>query len=145
MRSTIHLAGADDCLGLRPLVQPGIVRSRLNNFARRLEGLDLEAIAAEGRALVDEAPRTFAELGALLAASRPGREPLALALAVRTDVPLVQIPPRGLWGQGGLARHAASETWFARPLGPGRPEDLDAMIGRYLRAFGPATLQDIQT
>lgn len=142
MRSTIHLVSAEDCLVLRPVVQPVITRSLGSNFRRRLEGLDLGPVILEGRALVEASPRTFAELGEALGVTRPGRDPLALAMVVRTHVPLVQVPPRGLWGQGGLARHTAAEVWLGRPLaGSVAP---DAMIERYLRAFGPATLQDIQ-
>ncbi|MFL5802566.1 MAG: winged helix DNA-binding domain-containing protein [Roseiflexaceae bacterium] len=142
MRSTIHLVTARDCLALRPLIQPVLERGLNGTFGKRLAGLDIQALAAAGRALVEQQPRTFADLGALLLERWPGRDPLALANAVRALVPLVQIPPRGIWGAGGLATHTSAEAWLGRPLDPAPTPD--EMILRYLAAFGPASVRDIQ-
>lgn len=142
MRSTLHLVTADDALGLRPLVQPAIDRSFHGAFGRHVQGLDAAAVAAEGRALVDEQPRTFAELGARLAETHPGRDPNALAQVVRTHVPLVQVPPRGLWGQSGPVAHTSIEAWLGRAPAP---YPIDDVVRRYLAAFGPATAKDVQT
>lgn len=49
-----------------------------------------------GRAFVDEEPRTFKALGDHLLTRWPDRDRLALEMTIRTAVPLVQIPPRGL-------------------------------------------------
>lgn len=142
LRSTIFLVTAEDCRALRPVVQPVIDRSLGSNFARALAGVDRAEVAAAGRVLVEEAPRSFAELGAALQERWPGVDPLALGIAVRAGVPLVQVPPRGIWGKGGLARHAAADTWLGAPLGTD-PDPAPA-IRRYLAAFGPATLQDLR-
>jgi hypothetical protein len=64
-------------------------------------------------------------------------------MEIRTAAALVQVPPRGIWGKGGVAAHTTAEAWLGRPLDD-RPE-LSAMIRRYLAAFGPASVQDIQT
>src|SRR5262245_46795818 len=89
MRSTIHLVTARDCLALRPLMQPVIERSTKGNFGRHWVGLDAEALIAAGRALVEQRPRTFSELGKLLAERWPDRDAAALAQAIRAWVPLV--------------------------------------------------------
>jgi Winged helix DNA-binding domain len=143
MRSTIHLVTDRDCLALRPLVQPVLERAVQGTYGRRLEGLDLAQVAAAGRALVDERPRTLADVGALLAEKWPGRDPAALSSAVRALVPLVQVPPRGLWGKSGQALHTSAEAWLGRPLEP-EPKP-DEMVARYLAAFGPASVKDVQT
>jgi hypothetical protein len=141
MRSTIHSVTAEDCLGLRPLVQPVIERGHAGNHGKLLDGLDQRAVAEAGRAIVDEEPRTFAELGAALAERWPEHDPQALAMAVRTFVPLVQPPPRGIWGRSGAPRVTSAERWLGRPLAAFPLEDV---ILRYLGAFGPASVRDIQ-
>jgi Winged helix DNA-binding domain len=141
-RSTIHLVTARDCLALRPVVQPVHDRALKGTFGGRLDGIDLDALAARGRRLVEEKPRTFAELGRALAADYPDRDELALGLAVRTRVALVQPPPRGIWGKSGRALHVTAESWLGAPLGP--PIALEDLVLRYLAAFGPASAKDAQ-
>jgi hypothetical protein len=142
MRSTIHLVSARDCLTFRPLIQPVLDRSLSANFGTQLAGLDTAALAEAGRALVDAEPRTFGELGGLLAPDWPGHSPNALAQGVRTLVPLVQIPPRAVWGAVGQARHTSAEAWLGSALDSS--PSLDALVTRYLAAFGPATVADVQ-
>ncbi|MFI9363348.1 winged helix DNA-binding domain-containing protein [Kitasatospora sp. NPDC053057] len=141
-RGTIHLVTAEDCLTLRPLLQPVLDQALQSTYGKRLAGLDLAALAAEARTLVEEEPRTFQRLGALLAATRPDRDPAALAQAARCLLPLVQVPPRGLWGRGGPAAHTTAEAWLGRPLDPSPA--LDGLVLRYLAAFGPASAADLR-
>ena len=145
MRNTVHLVSARDCLKLRPLVQPVIDRGLYANRADRagVEGVEVEALAAAGRALLEERPRTAKELGVLLRERWPERDPASLARAVRHLVPLVQVPPRGVWGMSGQATHTTAEAWLGRPLDP--DPSLEEMVVRYLGAFGPAGVKDVQT
>jgi Winged helix DNA-binding domain len=143
MRGTIHLVTAEDCLALRPLIQPHFDRVFRTGYGRRLTGLDLDTVTAAGRALVEEHPRTFAELGTTLAERWPAHAPADLAQVIRSRLALVQVPPRGLWGHGGKAAHTSAEAWLDRPLHPG-PAVEDLLL-RYLAAYGPASPQDAQT
>ncbi len=142
MRGTIHLVSARDCLPLRRLVQPVIERGMRNAFGKQLAGVDPAALAAAGRSLVEASPMTFSQLGQALAARWPDHPPAALAQGVRALVPLVQVPPRAVWGQAGQAAHTSAEHW----LGPDpAPEyGLAQLVTRYLGAFGPATVRDVQ-
>jgi hypothetical protein len=145
MRNTVHLVSAHDCLKLRPLVQPVIDRGLNANRAHRagVEGVDIEALSAAGRALLEERSRTAKELGVLLQEHWPERDPASLARAIRHLVPLVQVPPRGVWGKSGPAAHTTAEAWLGRPLD--RDPSLEEMVVRYLGAFGPASVKDAQT
>src|SRR5918997_2162838 len=144
MRNTVHLVTAEDCLMLRPLTQVIFDRDlRVNStFAPRLRGLDVGALAEAGRALAEERPRTNKELGTLLREQWPDRDAAALAFAIRSQVPLVQVPPRGIWGVGGQVRCTSVEAWLGRHLDADpSPDD---MVMRYLAAFRPATVKDVQ-
>jgi hypothetical protein len=142
MRGTIHLVSARDALALRPVVQEVLARATHASWGKGLLGADPGAVAEAGRALVEETPRTLAELGALLAPRWPDADPASLAQFVRALVPLVQVPPRGLWGRSGQAAHTSAEHWLD---GPAASEpSVDRTVLRYLAAFGPASVADVQ-
>ena len=145
MRNTVHLVSASDCLALRPLMQPVFDRGLYATPAHRagLEGLDIDALVAAGRSLLEERPLTARELGELLQERWPERDTVTLARAIRHLVPLVQVPPRGVWGKSGPAAHTTAEAWLGRRLE--RDPSLEETVVRYLGAFGPATVKDIQT
>jgi hypothetical protein len=144
MRATIHLVSARDAVALRPLIQPVLLRNfRGSPFGKRLAGADLPAVLAAGRELLAERPRTRAELGPLLGRRWPDLDSVSLAYAIGYLVPVVQVPPRGVWGAGGRATWTTTEAW----LGGRRRAELspEEMIMRYLAAFGPATVTDVQS
>jgi hypothetical protein len=144
MRSTIHLVGAEDCLALRPLCGPVLERTfQSNPFRRAVAGMNLEPVLAAGRAALEERPLTRAELGRVLAERWPDHDASALAHAVTFRVPVVQVPPRGVWGRSGPAAWATMDGWLGRPLGDGATAE-QALL-RYLAAFGPATAADFRT
>ncbi|MFF4016415.1 winged helix DNA-binding domain-containing protein [Streptomyces sp. NPDC001843] len=142
LRSTIHTHTADDCLTLRPLVQPARDRE-LNSFRKGLTGVDLDELAALARDLVEAEPRTMAQLREALSARWPHADARALAVAARCRLPLVQVTPRGLWGHSGQVALTTAEHWLGRPAEPSPAPD--AVVLRYLAAFGPASVQDMQT
>jgi winged helix DNA-binding protein len=145
LRATIHLVTARDALALRSVVQPALERTFQTSspFGRQLVGVDIDRLLKIGRALVDERPRTSAELRPILHKRWPKRDPDSLVMAMSYLLPLVQVPPRGVWGASGQPRRTTLEAWLGRPLGKTRSPD--AMILRYLAAFGPATAADART
>jgi hypothetical protein len=145
MRGTIHLVTADDALVLRPLVQPVLDAelARHAEFAPRLAGVDLAPVLAFGREAMAEEPRTGAALRAAMAERFPDLDPAALAYACRCLLPLVQVPPRGVWGRSMQATLAPLETWVGRPVDAAA--SLDDLVLRYLAAFGPASVADVAT
>ncbi|WP_424923704.1 winged helix DNA-binding domain-containing protein [Amycolatopsis acidicola] len=144
MRGTVHLVTASDSLFLRPLVQPLLDRDLRTNttHAGALKDLDLGRLAKEARAILAERACTGAELGKALATRWPESTPAALAHAARGLLPLVQIPPRAVWGRSGQPVYATAEEWLGRPLDA--EASAEELVRRYLAAFGPATVNDVQ-
>jgi hypothetical protein len=142
MRSTIHTHTADDCLTLRPFVQPARERE-IQVFRKRLTGVDLDRLASIVRELVEEEPRTMQQLREALSARWPDADPQALAIAARCRLPLVQVTPRGLWGESGRVALTTAEHWLGRSAGD--TPDAKTVVRRCLAAFGPASVKDMQT
>jgi hypothetical protein len=144
MRSTIHLVTAKDALTLRPILQS--VQDRAFYVASRhgpaLEGLDMAALLKLSRKLVEEKPLTFTGLGKLLEKRFPGRPVDSLGYAARNHFAMIQVPPRGIWGKSGQPAHTTIEKWLGRSIGTNTSPD--AMILRYIAAFGPASVRDAQ-
>jgi hypothetical protein len=151
MRNTVHLVIAADFVSFRPLFQPIMERALAGNFGRNLAGVDLAELRSVARALLAETPLTRGQLAERLSASWPGHDPASLAYAATHLLQLVQVPPRGLWGRSGQATWFLASAWIggARPGGPASPApDLDTalerLVLRYLGAYGPASVRDIQ-
>lgn len=143
MRGTIHLVTSDDALVLRPLTQPVLAAelSRHRDFGPSLRGLDLAPVLDAARAVMAERPHASAQLRAALADRFPDLDAAALAYACRCLLPLVQVPPRGLWRQRGQVVLTTAETWLGAPLAAA--PSIDEVVLRYLGAFGPATPADV--
>ena len=147
MRTTLHLATAGDAVSLRGALQGVCERGfESSPFRRRLDGVDLGELCAAGAALVDERPRSVAELGLALAERWPDGDREAMAYAVRYLVPLVQVTPRGLLRRSAAPRVTTLAGWLSLPADapPAIDPSPDQAVLRYLRAFGPATTADIR-
>jgi hypothetical protein len=103
-------------------------------------GVDLDAVLAFGRQFLAE-PRTGRALRAALAERFPAHEPAALAYACRNHLGVVQVPPRGVWGQTGGVVTTTAKAWLGRPFASS--PSLDDLVVRYFGAFGPATVADV--
>jgi len=143
MRGTIHLVTADDALVLRPLTQPVLdgQLARHGEHKAALAGVDLEPVVQYARAFLEEEPRTGSDLRAALAERFPEHHTAALAEACRHLLPLVQVPPRGIWGKTSQPSSTTVEAWLGRPLE--RSPSIDDVVLRYFGAFGPATVADV--
>jgi len=110
-------------------------------FGRAIKGVDAEALVSMVRELIEERPRTRAELRPLLAERWPDHDSDALS-AIGYLLPVVQVPPRGVWGQSGQATWTTAESWLDRPLDT--DPSIDDLVMRYLSGYGPAAVMDIQ-
>ncbi len=143
MRSTIHLVSADDCLMIRPLVQPVLDKelARHPEFGPALVGVDLTPVLAFARTLLADRPCSGTELRAAMGERFPELDAAALAYACRNHLALLQVPPRGVWGRRAQVRSTTAESFLGRET-VAHPS-IDGVVQRYLGAFGPATVADV--
>lgn len=77
----------------------------------------------------------------------PGPRPLGEML-VAALVPMAQLPPRGLWRTKGGVRNLPLAAWLGREIDPPSQDPADpvgqALVRRYLAAFGPAASADLR-
>jgi winged helix DNA-binding protein len=142
MRSTMHLATARDYLALRPMFVSVGERGLMGGFRRDLDGVALDELLAAARELLEAEPMGAAALGRALSPRFPGCEPRVLGYAANFLLPVIQPPPRGLWGSRRRPVLTTAEAWLGAPLiSDPSPDEL---VLRYLAAFGPATTGDVR-
>ena len=142
MRATQHLVTARDYLHLRPVLQPVITRGWKHTYGKQVAGLDMDELLDTARTMLSTEARTLTELQSILGERWPKHDPRALAYTVQFLLPLVHVPPRGTWGRGGAVPATMGETWLRRRMKTdASPKEL---IVRYLGAFGPASVADVQ-
>jgi hypothetical protein len=143
MRGTIHVLVPEDALSLRGWVQPSLdQQSSSNQMSRPARGVPVGELVAVTRELLEDGPLPVKQLGERLAERFPGIPAAALAHTARERVPMVQLPPRGLWKRSGGVVYQTVESHLSRPA---HDVDVPALVRRYLRAFGPATAADMTT
>jgi hypothetical protein len=145
MRATLHLVTADDCLVLRPLMQPVLDAelARHRDHGPVLQGVDLAPVLAHARTFLAARPRTGTELRDEFAVRFPELDAPALAYACRNLLAFVQVPPRGVWGRTAQVASTTAEAWLGRELISA--PSIDDVVLRYLDAFGPATVADVSS
>jgi hypothetical protein len=144
MRTTIHTVTTPDALTLRPVLQPVLDRVFAGTaWGQRLRGEDVSAAVATARTLLTERPMTRAGLVREIAARHPDVDAEAVAFGVGYWVPWVQPPPRGLWGASAAPVLTPLDAWTGAAQAPG-PIPLERLVSRYLGAFGPASVRDVQ-
>lgn len=144
MRATLHLMTAEDYTLLRPALQPALTRSLSAFFSKQVKAAPIEQIVEAAHAYIQEQPRTFVEIRARLTELFPTIDPALLAYAVRMHLPLVQVPPGGQWDFTGSPALTLASPWSGCAL-TDEQEGLRHLVLRYLAAYGPATIKDLQT
>lgn len=141
MRGTVHVLTAGDALQLRGWVQPALDRVSASNQASRpakhLSVAELEAVVAP---LLADGPRGHTEIGEALAEVHPDVPVEALRQVSRERLPLLQVPPRGLWKRSGGVVYQYADRYLGQPF---VEVDLPQLVLRYLAAYGPATAADM--
>ncbi|GAA2640034.1 winged helix DNA-binding domain-containing protein [Actinomadura fulvescens] len=141
MRGTLHLVSARDYGALRASMQP-MLDAGLRMLGARAEGLELDKVLPAARVLLEVRARTFNELRALLQEEFPGVNDRALGFSVRMCLPLVMVPTEDRWAFARTSEFTLADTWLGEP--PSDDPSPEALVLRYLSAFGPASVADAQ-
>lgn len=150
MRNTLHLTAAEDFMYFRPALQP-LHHRGLNAYFETVSPqlqngstptIEKERFIAEIEAYVQEQPRTNVHLRQKISELLPNMgDPLLYK--VRTYLPLIQTFPAGSWDVGGSPAYTEASAWLGRTFATPQA-GLRYLIRRYLAAFGPASVKDIQ-
>jgi len=125
-------------------------RGRGEAWLTRVEAATLAAIAARGEATARELTGEVPELGAKLTFGEGKTWAGTMGVSTRvlfllaTEGSIVRTRPLGTWTSGQY-RWATTEHWLGAPLAEIDHVRASAeLLGRWLRAFGPATMTDIR-
>jgi hypothetical protein len=143
LRATLHLQTVPDMVGLRPLVQPALDRMWQAAFGKRIGNADRAKVAKLGRRLLDRGPVTAGALGKALQPEFPDADPLALSVLLQVKETLIQVPPTRIWGSGHALLLSRIENWVPDAAPPAL--DRQSLVLRYLAAYGPASIADMQS
>ncbi|MFB9201288.1 winged helix DNA-binding domain-containing protein [Nonomuraea spiralis] len=142
LRGTQHLTPADDYVWIRPLVQRALSRAARATVGRTMPGVDPEELERLARGHLTGRTLTRPRLRDLLRERWPEADPTALAFSPQGLLPIVHTPPNGTWGRGGATPFTLAEEWLGRSLDP--EPSVERLVVRYLAAFGPAGVMDVQ-
>jgi hypothetical protein len=140
MRGTIHIVSTKDYLATRAALQPALFRG-LAALRGKSENLDIPRVLDAARELLHQ-PRTFEEVRDGLVAEFPKANERAMGYVARMMLQLVMVPTDGPWAFPATARFQLAESWLGKPVSSS--EDPSALLLRYFKAFGPATVADAQ-
>ena len=143
LRATLHISTTPDFMFLRSHLQETLAAVLgSTSFAKDTAGMDRAVLLDTGQVVAGGASDDPCRSGRALEERWPGIPGNSMAQVVTYLLPVIQVPPRGLWGRSGAATWTTLESW----VGSGLPDvsDLETIIVRYLAVFGPATISDMR-
>ncbi|MGX1807286.1 winged helix DNA-binding domain-containing protein [Nocardia sp. NPDC055321] len=145
IRRTVHLADAADYRWLYPTVRPAVEQLyTAAYFQEALGATDRDEFRSVGARLLAGRTLSRRELGRELAAHFPSPHPGRLAQALGLVLPLVHDHTAGVWGawRNRYVSVTLAQDWTGEPVHDA--PDPETLIRRYLAAFGPASVADMQ-
>ncbi|GAC1402547.1 MAG: winged helix DNA-binding domain-containing protein [Thermoanaerobaculia bacterium] len=135
IRATIHLLTQADYIAFRSTIQPSLAGGM--PALRTRADFDAEALLATGRDFFAE-PHTFDEFRKFLLERDADVDERTTAYAVRLGLPMTVEPAAGRWGYSSVSRFKVAERVDPQ-------NRIEEFVLRYLAAFGPASVNDMQT
>ncbi len=146
MRATVHMLTAGDAATLRPLTQR-VLDDELRRHPehRWVAERDMTPVLDAARPFLSDpaTPRSMKALRLHLGERFPADEAAGMAYACRNLLPLVQTPPRGVWGRSAQVSYVTLGAWTGRELDT--EPSVDEVALRYIAAFGPTLPADLAT
>ncbi len=143
MRATLHLVTDKDFLALRPAVQPALSKAMQSVLRGRCEGFEIDKVCRAAARLLDQGDATFETIRAHLASANAKADARAMGYAVRTHLPLLQVPTDDRWGYPKNPCFTSASSYLDASIDLDE-DDATALVRRYLAAFGPASPADAQ-
>jgi len=143
LRGTLHVMTTPDYFALRGVLQPMLTKGAASILRDRAPSVDVPTLSAEARKFFGKKAATFDALRDHLKARFPKEDERAMAYTVRTHLPLVQVPTDAQWAYPAAADFAVADTWLGKAVST-ESTGAEALVLRYLAAFGPATPTDAQ-
>jgi len=143
MRATLHVMTTADYIAMRGAMQPMLTRGMESILRGRAARVDMETIDLEARKFFGKSAATFDALRDHFKEKFPGNDERAMAYAIRTHVPLVQVPTAAPWAFPAAADFALADRWLSKKVATSATSP-EKLVLRYLAAFGPATPGDAQ-
>jgi hypothetical protein len=143
-RATLHLLSARDYLAFRAPVQP-LLTASAEAIAKRIGGPqpDAEQLMTAARTFLTAGPAKFDAVRERMQEAFPDVNDRALGYAVRMKLPLVMVPTGDPWAFPSTSDFTLAELWLGEAITP--DESSDQLALRYLAAYGPAGVADMQT
>ena len=144
LRGTLHVLSAKDYVTLRPAIQTALEAGMRSILRQRGTELPVDRLALQARDILAKGPLTFEDLRDLLKRAHPKADERAMGYAVRMALPLIMVPEGdSAWSFPAQSRFALADDWIGRTV-PLEPAAADPLVLRYLAAYGPASVRDMQ-
>jgi hypothetical protein len=145
LRGTLHLASAKDFIALRPMIQPVLDAGLQAILRARGARVDIDRLVDQARGILAEGPRTFEELREQFLRANPKADERAMGYAVRMSLPLVQVPigTEAAWAFPTQPSFALADGWLGSAIARA-PAPPGPLVLRYLAAYGPSSVADVQ-
>ena len=150
MRTTLHIVTPRDYFTYLQVFRPGRVERFTRELAKHSPDLDAGTVARRALAALGDRPALRADY--LEAAGEGRRSPQGNVqawmfwVAMQTYGELIHVPPSGTWGHVGSPIFAPARSWVgAARTGAVAGDPRVHLVRRYLAAFGPASVADLNS
>lgn len=148
MRMTLHVVTPRDFHAFHAVYRQDRIERFTRELAKHASDLDATRVADEALAAIGERAALRREYFEA-AGEEPGTPPSNLRawrfwILLQTYGELVHVPPSGMWGHYGSPAFAPARSWL-RTRGSVDGDPRVHFVRRYLAAFGPASVADLQS